>query len=251
MLSSTLRTRREAANEMSGLADLLVMRGVTRCYDGVPVLRGVDLTLAPGGCVALVGSNGAGKSTLLRIAAGRESPTSGDVLFKGTLLDGDRAEVRRAIATVMDAGVFYPDLTVREHLMLVALAHGLGKVADGAVSQVLEDHHLTGQADLLPSALSSGQRQQLLLAAAFVRPHELIILDEPEQRLDADARHELADRLARHKESGRAVLMATHRDELVAAVADQVVRVNGMARADGGGQIRATGGERDHGDAPC
>jgi ABC-type multidrug transport system ATPase subunit len=133
--------------------------------------------------------------------------------------------VRAAVATVMDVDAFYPDLTVREHLMLVALAHGLGATARDAVSAVLAGHHLADHADLLPPALSSGLRQQMLLAAAFVRPHDLLIVDEPEQRLDATARRQLAERLARHKAQGVAILMATNNDQLVEAVADRVMRL--------------------------
>ncbi|WP_344320103.1 ABC transporter ATP-binding protein [Streptomyces macrosporus] len=223
---------------------LLEMDRVTRSYGEVPVVRGVSLGVEPGRCVALMGSNGAGKSTVLRLAAGRERPTSGRVLFAGEELDGDRPRARSGIATVLDPGAFYPDLTVREHLMLVALAHGLGDGARDRVAETLEDHHLADHADLLPSALSSGLTQQLLLAAAFVRPHELLVLDEPEQRLDAGARRELAERLARHKERGTAILMATHQDRLAEAVADSVVVLDhGIAR-DHGQATEEAGDER-------
>ncbi|MHC5903558.1 ABC transporter ATP-binding protein [Streptomyces sp. S6] len=223
MLSKMSRTRKQTAVEHAELRTLLELREVAHSYGGSPVLDGVNLTVAPGQCVALTGSNGSGKSTLLRLAAGRERPTSGTVLFDGAPMDGDDPGVRAAVATVMDVDAFYPDLTVREHLMLVALAHGLGTTARDAVAEVLTAHHLADHADLVPSALSSGLRQQMLLAAAFVRPHDLLIVDEPEQRLDAAARRELADRLARHKAQGVAILMATHNDHLVEAVADRVI----------------------------
>ncbi|WP_372408757.1 ATP-binding cassette domain-containing protein [Streptomyces luteireticuli] len=202
---------------------LLRLAGAGRSYGDREVLRSVTLDLVPGECTALVGDNGAGKSTLLRLACGRERPTSGDVLLDGEPLEEDSPVTRARVATVLESGSHYPDLTVREHLMLIAVAHGLGRDADDAVDRVLADHRLTHHAGSLPSALSSGQTQALVLASAFVRPHDLLVLDEPEQRLDSRARGELAERLSAHKKRGVAVLIATHDAELAAAVADHVL----------------------------
>ncbi|MGK5641974.1 ABC transporter ATP-binding protein [Streptomyces sp. URMC 126] len=192
---------------------LLRMTDVGRDYGDRTVLRSVHLTLSPAECVAVTGPNGSGKSTLLRLATGRERPTTGEVLFDGVPVREDDPAVRRRLAAVMDAASFYPDLTVREHLMFVALAHGLGGTAEEAVTRVLADHRLTERADVLPDALSSGQTQQMLLAAAFLRPHDLLVLDEPE----------LGRRLRAHKAAGTAILLVTHHDDVAAAVADRVL----------------------------
>lgn len=216
-------------------APLLRLDRVSRSYGDREVLRAVTLDVAPGECVALTGDNGSGKSTLLRLASGRERPTSGRALFEGAPIDENDPVTRARVATVMDPGAHYPDLTVREHLMLVALAHGLGDAAESAVEAVLEEHHLAGHDRVLPTALSSGQTQSLLLAAAFVRPHDLLVLDEPEQRLDGGARRELAHRLAAHRDRGTAILLATHHDVL-SAVADRVLTLDGgipVAAEDG------------------
>ncbi|MDO0929786.1 DUF6297 family protein [Streptomyces sp. TG1A-8] len=232
------KTNPEMAPEQGDAEALLELREVTRSYGALEVLRDVSLSVAPGHCIALTGSNGSGKSTLLRLAAGRERPTSGTVLFDGAPIDGDARAVRAAVATVMDVDAFYPDLTVREHLMLVALAHGLGGSAPDAVDRVLSEHHLTGHADLLPSALSSGLRQQMLLSAAFVRPHRLLVVDEPEQRLDAAARQELSELLVRHKARGVSILMASHHEQLVEAVADLVLELeDGRTTHPGGASV--------------
>ncbi|WP_353612757.1 energy-coupling factor ABC transporter ATP-binding protein, partial [Streptomyces sp. NRRL S-495] len=111
---------------------------------------------------------------------------------------------------------------VREHLLLVAVAHGVAD-APGWVSQVLDGRMLTERADALPSALSSGQMQALLLACALVRPRDLLLLDEPEQRLDPDARRHLADLLKAELADGVAVLLVTHHTDLAMDVADRVV----------------------------
>ncbi|WP_309302179.1 ABC transporter ATP-binding protein [Streptomyces sp. NBRC 110611] len=223
-----------------GRSALLRLADVSRSYGDSDVLRSVTLEVAPGEIVALRGDNGSGKSTLLRLACGRERPTAGSVLFGDEPLDEDTPAARTRIATVMDTGAHYPDLTVHEHLMLMALSHGLGAAAEAAVADVLEEHHLAGHADVLPSALSSGQLQALALSAAFVRPHDLLILDEPEQRLDVHARQELADRLAAHRDGGAAVLLATHHDVL-SAVADRVYVMDGGLLSPAEAAISPTG----------
>ncbi|MCX2968913.1 MULTISPECIES: heme ABC exporter ATP-binding protein CcmA [Streptomyces] len=205
-------------------AALLAVREVAHRYGEREVLHGVSLTVAPGECVALVGPNGCGKSTLLRLAAGRERPTAGRVVFDGAEVDEDEPATRARIAAVLDAASFYPDLTVGEHLRFVALAHGLRDAdAEAAVARELSAHRLTDRADALPAALSSGQTQALLLATAFVRPHALLLLDEPEQRLDARARARLTDRLRAHARRGAAVLLATHDARLTERAADRVL----------------------------
>ncbi|MFE2721555.1 ABC transporter ATP-binding protein [Kitasatospora sp. NPDC059327] len=201
---------------------LLKLTGVSRSYDEREVLRPVSLSLAAGECVALLGHNGSGKSTLLRVAAGRDAPSKGTVVFDGIPMDENDPRIRARVAVVGDTVTCYPDLTVREHLLLVAVAHGVAD-APGWVAQVLADRMLSERADALPSALSSGQMQALLLACALVRPRDLLLLDEPEQRLDPEARRHLADLLKAELADGVAVLLVTHHTDLALDVADRVV----------------------------
>ncbi|MCU7826511.1 ABC transporter ATP-binding protein [Kitasatospora sp. DSM 101779] len=201
---------------------MLQLSGVSRSYGDREVLHPVDLTVAAGECVALVGHNGSGKSTLLRVAAGRDLPTTGTVRFDGLEMDENDPRIRARVAVVGDTVACYPDLTVREHLLLVAVAHGVAGASEW-VQQVLEDRMLAERADALTSALSSGQMQSLLLACALVRPRDLLLLDEPEQRLDPGARRRLADLLKGELADGVAVLLVTHHADLALAVADRVV----------------------------
>ncbi|MGP3973627.1 ABC transporter ATP-binding protein [Streptomyces sp. 8N114] len=213
---------------------LLRLAGVSRRYGERDALHPLDLEVFPGTCTALFGHNGSGKSTLLRIACGRDRPTTGTALFDGRPVDEDDPEVRARVAVSGDTVAFYPDLTVREHLELITVAHGVAD-ADVWLDQVLADRRLSGHADQLPSALSSGQTQSLQLAAALVRPRDLLVLDEPEQRLDPSARIRLAELLRGEKADGVAVLLATHQAELVHAVADHVVVLeDGKVIAEGG-----------------
>ncbi|MEU2794230.1 ABC transporter ATP-binding protein [Streptomyces sp. NPDC007100] len=201
---------------------LLQLRGVSRRYGERQALHPIDLDLAAGSCTALFGHNGSGKSTLLRIACGRDAPTGGRALFAGRPVAEDDPQVRARVAVVGDSVACYPDLTVREHLELVTVAHAVDD-AQAWIDQVLADRRLSDHAHALPGSLSSGQLQSLLLAAALVRPRDLLVLDEPEQRLDPDARARLADLLVAEKADGVAVLLATHQAELAEAVADRMI----------------------------
>lgn len=201
---------------------LLVADAIGRSYGDRTVLYPVSFRLAPSRCLAVVGVNGSGKTTLLRLAVGRDTPTTGTVTFAGEPVAEERLDVRARMAVVLDTGSHYPDLTVREHLQFVAAAHGVPDAAEW-VTWALADRNLTARADTLPSALSSGQRQALSLAAALVRPRDLLVLDEPEQRLDPGARARLVDRITAEKADGTAVLFATHDHALALEVADRVL----------------------------
>ncbi len=196
------------------------MADVVHGYGRRTVLDGVSLTLAAGDRVALLGRNGAGKSTLLRIAAGRETQDRGTAVFRGEQTGEDRPAFRAEVASALGPGACYPDLTVREHLLLVALAHAVPD-ADALVDEALAEHRLADHADELPDVLSAGLTQLLSLAATQVRPRALLILDEPEAHLDERARAELAERLDRAAAEGTAILLATHDTVLAALVADR------------------------------
>ncbi len=203
---------------------LLRVRDLVRRFGEVDVVTGLDLDVASGTAVALVGRNGAGKSTVLRCITGADKPTSGTIELDGREMDERSPQVRSALAVVMDDMDFFPDLSVVEHLDLFAKAHGVAD-AESVVDQILEELGLHPQSGQLPGTLSSGQKRRLALASAFVRPRRLLVLDEPEQRLDTAGLEWLAERLQREKAEGLAVLMASHAPQLVEAVADRIVQV--------------------------
>jgi len=193
-------------------------------YGGAPVCAPVTFTLAPGKAVALVGANGSGKSTVLRAVIGLLEPSGGRLAVLGEEVDEREIAFRSQVASVLDDDAYFPALTVYEHLYLTARGHGVTG-ADGVVTALLDEFGLSEHARSLPVALSSGQRRRLLLAAGFVRPRSLLVLDEPEQRLDRAMRDRLAARLVAEKRAGGAVLLATHDPDLVLAVADRAVHV--------------------------
>jgi len=204
---------------------LLRVRGLTRKFGDVEVLKGLDLDLRAGQALALLGRNGAGKSTVLRCVTASDRPTSGTVELDGHAVDERSPRTRRDMAVVMDDMDFFPDLSVVEHLDLFARAHGV-EDPEGVVDAVLREVRMVPQSAQLPGTLSSGQRRRLALASAFVRPRRLLVLDEPEQRLDAAGVEWLVDRLIREKAEGLGILLASHHKPLVEAVADRTFNLD-------------------------
>jgi ABC-2 type transport system ATP-binding protein len=201
---------------------VLTVAGLRRTFGSLDVLTGVDLEVSAGEAVALVGPNGSGKTTLLRCVAGADRPSAGTVQLCGRPLREHDPDVRRRVAAVLDDVEFFADLSVREHLALLMCAHGDDSPDDHAV-ELLAEVGLARAADQLAAGLSSGQRRRLALATCFARPRLLVLLDEPEQRLDRAGRRWLTGRLLAEKAAGRAVLFASHDRALVRAVADRVV----------------------------
>lgn len=201
---------------------LLELSGLTRRFGSLEVLSGVDVTLRAGQAVAVVGPNGSGKTTLLRCVVGADAADAGEVRLDGRGVRESDPRFRAAVASLLDDMDFFPDLSVSEHLELLARAHGAPNPATEIAAALLE-LRLDGVADQLPITLSSGQRRRLALASCLVRPRRLLVLDEPEQRLDTGGRRWLVERLIQEKASGCAILMASHDDELVHEVSDLTV----------------------------
>ncbi len=212
----------------------LSLVGVTRRFGVRTAVDAVSLDVVPGSTVALMGPNGSGKTTLLRLMSGRDVPSDGEVRLGGRRFSEDEEWVRRQVALVAEDSAFYPDLTVREHLWLVACAHGGGDQSTAMTDDALAELRLADHADAFPRELSSGQQQALLLSTVLVRPRRLILLDEPERRLDPEARDRLGVLLQAERAAGVTVVLATHHPDLARAVADRLVLLRaGTVVADG------------------
>ena len=202
----------------------LVADGLTKRFGERAVVDRVELDLAPGEVLALIGGNGSGKTTLLRMLTGALEPDDGSVTWRGRKVDEADPWVRRELAVLLDDAQTFPDLSVLEHCELLARAFGLADARERALA-VVDEVGLAAQAGQLPTSLSSGQRHRLGLASVLVRPSGLVVLDEPEQRLDDAGRTWLGERLRGLADDGAAVVMASHDDQLVSEVADLVLEL--------------------------
>ncbi len=160
------------------------------------VLRGVDLAVAPGGALLLLGANGSGKSTLLRVLAGLKRPDAGRVTWNGAeIADGPITYVGHLDAIKLG-------LTVAENLRFAAAGQDFGPA--------LAAMDLEPLPDLPARMLSAGQRRRLALARLALAPCGLWLLDEPTIGLDAASVIRLGDLLAAHRRAGGVVVTATH-----------------------------------------
>lgn len=191
-------------------------------YSGTAVCGEVSFSVRAGQSMALIGPNGAGKSTVIKTVVGQLEAVSGQSLVNGAKVDDRTLEFRREVAVVFDDDAFFPALTVEEHLAIVAAGHGVEDVEE-VIESELEFFGLADLAKSRPYNLSSGQRRRMLLAAAFVRPRSLLVLDEPEQRLDTSMRHRLATRLREEVDAGLALLLVTHDPEFLKIVATKAL----------------------------
>ena len=188
------------------------VRGLRRAFDGRPVLDGVDLDIAPGEFVAMLGVSGTGKSTLLRALAGLDREVTGELSVPGTV-----------------AVAFQEPRLLPWRRVLANVSLGLRTVPpsgdpDAVGRRALEEVGLTGRAGAWPLTLSGGEAQRAALARALVREPSLLLLDEPFSALDALTRiamHRLVLRLwARHRP---AVLLVTHDVDEALVLADRVL----------------------------
>lgn len=201
---------------------VLAVKSATKGYGSDSLFEDLSFELRAGCATALVGENGSGKSTLLRCVAGTDDLDQGTVEIMGRAAPESDAAVRTAVAALLDDVDYFPDLSVLEHLRLVAWLHGV-EDADTATDRIVHEVGLESVTHQLPPTLSSGQRHRLGLASCFIRPRELLLLDEPEQRLDSTGREWLRSRLRQEKSAGRAVLFASHDPMMVSEVADDVL----------------------------
>jgi ABC-2 type transport system ATP-binding protein len=199
----------------------LEVAGLRRAYGRLVALAGLDLHVDAGECVALVGANGSGKSTAVRTIAGLLEPSAGTVRVCGhdPHREPEAEAARAALALVLDAPLLYEDLTVRQHLELVTLSHGV----DGPIDEWLGRLGLAARADFLPRELSRGMRQKTMLACALVRPAEVLVLDEPVVGLDPPSQALLHDTLAERVRAGAAVLLTPHQLAWADGLADRAV----------------------------
>ena len=203
--------------------------GLHVSYGPTPVLVDVALTVPAGAGVCVTGENGIGKSTLLRCVAGLQSPDDGEIrVFGGD--PGGGPDFWRAVVTTVEPPTWYPGLTTREHAELVCRAHGQDP-AEAGIDEALDRFGLAAHTDAIPPSLSSGQKQRLTLALALLRPSSLLILDEPEQRLDTPGRALVAELLADYLKTGGSILMASHDDHFAARSSAALVTMESLGPA--------------------
>ena len=222
------RTRRNIPTpvEHSGL----LVDNVSKSYGAAPALDPVSFNIAQGERVALIGHNGSGKTTLIRIAAGLLDASTGSVHIYGHAAGSLPA--RASLSFIADQPTFYDDLTLWEHMEYVARLHGVDDWEQTA-ADLLGHLGLYDRADDMPNRFSRGLKQKSAIALGFVRPFDLLLVDEPFVGLDAAGKEALLELLALATENGATVVVATHELSFVHTVSRIIALRDGRLVYDG------------------
>jgi polar amino acid transport system ATP-binding protein len=208
-------------------AAVVEVRGVTKAFGAVPVLRGIDLVVREHEAVALIGASGSGKSTLLRCIDLLEPIDDGDVLLDGEVVTDpsvDPVAVRRRLGLVFQAFNLFPHLSVLDNVALAPVrAQGLGREAARArAADLLARFGLSGREGERPDNLSGGQQQRVAIARALATQPRALLLDEITSALDPELVGEVLEAVRALKAQGTTMLLATHEMAFARDVADEV-----------------------------
>lgn len=204
----------------------------------VDVLKGIDLTVAEGETIALIGASGAGKSTLLHIMGTLDRPTSGTVRFCGEDIfrknDAALAVFRnRSIGFVFQFHHLLPEFTALENVMMPALIGGRSRsAAAGPARELLAEVGLAHRLTHKPGELSGGEQQRVAIARALVLAPKLLLADEPTGNLDmktSDEVHETLDDI--HRKTGVTLVIVTHNERLASRMGRTIRLVDGRIEA--------------------
>lgn len=208
---------------------MIELRGITKSFDGLQVLRGIDLDIGQGEIVSVVGPSGAGKTTMLQIAGSLDRPDSGSVKFDGTdifrLSDNKLAQFRNThIGFVFQFHQLLPEFTMAENVALPAMIGGASRSDAMARAAKLIDYlGLSDRAAHRPAQLSGGERQRAAVARALINNPRVVLADEPSGSLDSHNREELHRLFFNlRRDMGHTFVIVTH-DEQLALQADRRV----------------------------
>lgn len=201
----------------------VLLQGIEKSYGDVQVVRHLDLDVADGEFLVLVGASGCGKSTTLRMVAGLEAITAGDLLI-GERRVNDVAPRDRDIAMVFQSYALYPHMTVRDNMAFGLTLRGVDKAEiDKRVGVAATMLGLETLLDRKPAALSGGQRQRVAMGRAVVRQPSVFLFDEPLSNLDAKLRVQMRLEIAKlHKNLGTTILYVTHDQVEAMTLADRI-----------------------------
>ena len=215
---------------------MIDVKGLRKSYDGVEVLKGVDLTIHKGDVVCLVGPSGCGKSTFLRCLNRLEEPDAGTVTLEGQeITDRDIDAMRAKMGMVFQHFNLFPHLTVRRNITLapVHLKRMTQAEADAKAMELLERIGLADKADAYPNMLSGGQKQRIAIARALAMNPEVLLFDEPTSALDPEMVGEVLELMKELAHGGMTMVVVTHEMGFAREVANRVIFIDeGVVKVD-------------------
>jgi lipoprotein-releasing system ATP-binding protein len=219
---------------------MLLVSALTKSYPTpqgpLPVLRGVNLTLAPGESASIMGASGSGKSTLLYVVGGLDTPTSGQVTLSGVdphrLAPKALAAFRnRSVGFVFQDHCLLPQCSVIENVLAPTIVSGTSQSDIDRARSLLDRVGLSGRTDHRPAELSGGEKQRVAIARALVREPALLLCDEPTGNLDRHTAESVSALLLElHQKAQTILVIVTHNPELGALCGRQVELASGTIR---------------------
>ncbi len=205
----------------------VTIKGLTKRYDDVAAVEGLELHVRPGELVALLGPSGCGKTTTLRLVAGFLKPEAGEIWVGERCLSSPTAVVppeRRRMAMIFQSYALWPHMTVAQNVAYgLRFKSVLRADRDRRVKDMLKVVQLEGYGSRYPGELSGGQQQRVAVARALVVEPEILLLDEPLSNLDANLREEMRFEIRRlHETFGITTLYVTHDQAEAMVISDRV-----------------------------
>lgn len=214
---------------------MLEVKNITGGYVNIPVLKDVSFTVGKGELVGLIGLNGAGKSTTIKQIIGLLSPYKGQILIDGQSLAQDVEVYRKKIGFIPETPSLYEELTLKEHLEVVAMTYDIPwKEAWERGEYLLKLFRLSEKLDWFPVQFSKGMKQKVMIICALIVNPSLLIVDEPFLGLDPLAIADLIALLEEEKSKGTSILMSTHVLDSAEKMCDRfVILHHGQVYAEG------------------
>ena len=215
---------------------MIVVKDLKKNYNGLDVLKGIDLTISKGDVVCLVGPSGCGKSTFLRCLTRLEEPDGGTVMLDGKeITERDIDATRAQMGMVFQHFNLFPHLTVKKNITLapVRLGRMSQATADKQAMELLERIGLADKADVYPNMLSGGQKQRIAIVRALAMNPEVLLFDEPTSALDPEMVGEVLELMKELARDGMTMVVVTHEMGFAREVANRVIFIDeGVIKVD-------------------
>ena len=218
---------------------LIEVKGLTKQFQKVDVLKGIDVTIRKGDVVCVIGPSGSGKSTFLRCLNLLEKPTGGSIIFEGEELTGRRVDLnrhRQKMGMVFQQFNLFPHMTILDNMTCapVMLKKMTKPEAEAKAHELLARVGLDDRADSFPGQLSGGQKQRVAIVRALCMEPDVMLFDEPTSALDPEMVGEVLDVMKELAKSGMTMVVVTHEMGFAREVSNRVMFLDGGVIAEEG-----------------
>ncbi len=214
---------------------IITLSGLKKQYNGLYVLKGIDLSFSQGEVIGYIGPNGAGKSTTIKIITGIIPDFEGEVKVLGLNVATYALEIKKRIGYIPEQAAIYEVLTPAEYLLFIGRLYDIEQETIKRKSmELLRLFDLADKSGMRMSGFSKGMKQKVLLISGLLHNPEIIFLDEPLSGLDANSVILVKEILSQLKQAGKTIFYSSHIMDVVEKISDRIIIINqGQVVADG------------------